>query len=43
MIGYIITGIVCFIIGFIVASINKNTINIGFKTEINQTFKNDNE
>jgi hypothetical protein len=38
MIGYIITGVVCFIVGFIVAARFKDNIVIGFKNEINQTF-----
>ena len=36
MIGYIITGVVCFVIGFIIAARNKDNINIGF---INTTTK----
>jgi hypothetical protein len=39
MTEYIIIGIVCFIIGFIVAARFKDNIVIGFKNEINQTFK----
>jgi hypothetical protein len=43
MIGYVITGVVCFIVGFIVAARFKDNIVIGFKNEINQTFKDGDE
>jgi|TARA_R110000822_G_scaffold7553_16_gene30951 hypothetical protein len=40
MIGYIITGVVCFVIGFIVAARNKDNINIGFgNTTTTQVYK----
>lgn len=39
MTGYIITGVVCFLVGFVAASRFKDNMVIGFKNDINQTFK----
>lgn len=40
MIGYIITGVVCFVAGFIVAAIGKDNITIGFGNQtITQIYK----
>jgi hypothetical protein len=44
MIGYIITGIVSFCVGFFVASLLKDNVNIGFGNKsITQVYYNDKE
>jgi len=39
--GYIVTGVICFIVGFVIAATRKDNINIGFgNTTTTQVFKN---